>query len=277
MDIGKYFASKKQELSSNNSADGDIPKKVKETNVSASSDVSISNDDVFAGSLDDPNCKDILFNTLKNLDLRVKEIFNLAKQNQENHIKGKGQLTEITDGIKYINDQFTKYEEERKERDQEVKHLKEEISKMSNEMKDLKKEVDRQEQYSRRNCLLVHGVKEEQNEDTDKVVIKLIRDNLEEDISLEDLDRTHRIGSSRNSNGKTRPIIIKFARYNVRRRVFSNKKKLKGKPASITESLTKFRVEKLQEAREAYGRENVWRYDGRILFKEDGKIKYFYD
>ena len=46
MDIGKYFASKKQELSSNNSADGDIPKKVKETNVSASSDVSISNDDV---------------------------------------------------------------------------------------------------------------------------------------------------------------------------------------------------------------------------------------
>ena len=46
MDIGKYFASKKRELSSNNSADGDIPKKVKETNVSASSDVSISNDDV---------------------------------------------------------------------------------------------------------------------------------------------------------------------------------------------------------------------------------------
>ena len=240
MDIGKYFASKKRELSSNNSADGDIPKKVKETNVSASSDVSISNDDVFAGSLDDPNCKDILFNTLKNQDLRVKEIFNLAKQNQENHIKGEGQLTEITDGIKYINDQFTKYEEERKERDQEVKHLKEEISKMSNEMKDLKKEVDRQEQYSRRNCLLVHGVKEEQNEDTNKVVIKLIRDNLEEDISLENLDRTHRIGSSRNSNGKTRPIIIKFARYNVHRRVFSNNKKLKGKPASITESLTKF-------------------------------------
>ena len=65
MDIGKYFASKKRELSSNNSADGDIPKKVKETNVSASSDVSISNDDVFAGGLDDPNCEDILLNTLR--------------------------------------------------------------------------------------------------------------------------------------------------------------------------------------------------------------------
>ena len=116
MDIGKYFASKKRELSSNNSADGDIPKKVKETNVLASSDVSISNDDVFAGTLDDPNCKDILFNTLKNLDLRVKEIFNLAKQNQENHIKGEGQLTEITDRIKYINDQFTNTKKkERKE------------------------------------------------------------------------------------------------------------------------------------------------------------------
>ena len=228
-------------------------------------------------TLDDPNCKDILFNTLKSLDLRVKEIFNLATQNQENHIKGESQLTEITKGINYINEQFTKYEEERKERDQEVKNLKEEISRMSDEMKDLKKGVDRQEQYSRRNCLLVHGVEEEQNEDTDKIVIKLIRDTLEEDVSLEDLDRTHRIGSPRNSSGKTRPIIIKFARYNVRRRVFSNKKKLKGKPASITESLTKFRVEKLQEAREVYRRENVWTYDGRILYKDDGKIKVFYD
>ena len=29
------------------------------------------------------------------------------------------------------------------------------------------KTLDRQEQYSRRNCLLVHGVEEKNNEDTD--------------------------------------------------------------------------------------------------------------
>ena len=53
--------------------------------------------------------------------------------------------------------------------------------------------MDRQEQYSRRNCILIHGVKEEQNEDTDNVVVKLIKDNLEEDVDLTEFGRSHRI------------------------------------------------------------------------------------
>ena len=114
--------------------------------------------------------------------------------------------------------------------------------------------------------MLLHGVKESDNKDTDKIVVKLIEDDLGEEISVIDLNRTHRIGNSKNLNGKTRPIIVKFARYNVRKRIFGNKKKLKGKSVSITKSLTKFRVEKLQEAREAHGRENVWTYDGRNYY-----------
>ena len=35
--------------------------------------------------------------------------------------------------------------------------------------------VDRQEQYSRRNCILVYSVKKNQNEDTDKVVVNKIK------------------------------------------------------------------------------------------------------
>ena len=277
MDIEKYF-SKKRELSSNNSTDGDVPKKAREDlTQSASSDVSICNEDVFTGGLDNPECKEILFNCLKKLDLQVKEIFALSKQNQECQIKGESQLAEIRESMSLINEKFTKYEEERKQKEQEIKDLKKQISLMSNGLKDLEKKVDRQEQYSRRNCLLLHGVKEGDNEDTDKIVVKLTQDDLGEEIDVADLDRTHRIGNSKNLNGKTRPIIVKFARYNVRKRIFGNKKKLKGKPVSITESLTKFRVEKLQEARETHGRENVWTYDGRILYKEDSKIKVYYD
>ena len=49
IDIGKYF-SKKCELSSNNSTDGNISKKAKEeVIVSASSYISICNADVFSG------------------------------------------------------------------------------------------------------------------------------------------------------------------------------------------------------------------------------------
>lgn len=283
MDIGKYF-SKKRDLSSNNSNDGEVAKKVREdVQGSASSDVSICTDDVFNTALESPDCRDILYMTLKKLDLQMKEIHALSQENKNSNIKGESHLAEVAESISLMNEKFEdinkkfdNYEKERKEKEKEIKDLKEKVSILSNEKKDLEKIIDRQEQYSRRNCILIHGVKEEQNEDTDNVVVKIIKDNLEEDVPLTELDRSHRIGK-KNSNGKARPIIVKFARYNVRRKVFYSKKKLKGKNISITESLTKFRMEKLQEARELYDRKNVWTYDGRIMFKVNDEVEIFYE
>ena len=57
-----------------------------------------------------------------------------------------------------------------------------------------------------------------------------------------------------------------------------NKKCLKGKGRSITESLTAFRMQKLKNARD--GRFfNVWTVDGKIMFKnsENGKPNVYYD
>ena len=53
--------------------------------------------------------------------------------------------------------------------------------------------MERQEQYSRRNCILIHGLKEEMDESTDDRVLKLFRDELNEDVLSADLDKTHRI------------------------------------------------------------------------------------
>ena len=58
------------------------------------------------------------------------------------------------------------------------------------------------------------------------------------------------------------------------------KEKLKGKNISITENLTRYRTNVLNEAREKLVFKNVWTYDGRILFKDnnDGqKVKIYYD
>ena len=55
-----------------------------------------------------------------------------------------------------------------------------------------------------------------------------------------DLDRSHRIENSKTKN-KERLIIVKFVRHNLRHNIFKNKKLLKGKGVSITESLTKYR------------------------------------
>ena len=99
-------------------------------------------------------------------------------------------------------------------------------------------QVDKQPQYSRRNCLLFHGIKEEKDEDTDRIIINTVEEEMGIEILPIDLHRSHRIGNP-NSKKKERPIIVKFEGYNSRHNIFKNKKLLKGKGVSVTESLKK--------------------------------------
>ena len=98
---------------------------------------------------------------------------------------------------------------------------------------------------------------------------------MEEEIEKDEIDRLHRLNTPEN-NGKRRPIIIKFVRYNTRCGTF---KKLKGKSISVTEILTKKRMETLKKAREDHGFENVQSSEGKILYKdvsEEHKIKVYF-
>lgn len=127
-------------------------------------------------------------------------------------------------------------------------------------------EVDALEQYGRRNCLLIHGVAEQEDENTDTVFINTVSTSLGVVLDARDLDRSHRLGKPR-QDGRPRPIIAKFSRYNARASVFAQKKKLKGSSVMLTESLTRTRVIVLQEARKRYGNTNVWTLNGEIYAK----------
>ena len=48
--------------------------------------------------------------------------------------------------------------------------------------------VDRQEQYSRRNCLLVHRIVEETVQDRDEKIINTLQQSMDEKIKPEDID-----------------------------------------------------------------------------------------
>ena len=68
------------------------------------------------------------------------------------------------------------------------------MNSLSTRIEKLEKLQDQQEQYSRRNCLLVHGIAEEKEEITDKVIINTLNETLDLDITLRDLQTTHRVG-----------------------------------------------------------------------------------
>ena len=110
-----------------------------------------------------------------------------------------------------------------------------------------------QEQYSRRNCLFFFGVPEHPGEDTNHIISDICTNKLKVKVNPSDLDRSHRLGVKPDPKPdpttpgphkpKTRGIIVKFARYDVRAEVYRSKKKLKGSRTFISESLTSERLD----------------------------------
>ena len=86
----------------------------------------------------------------------------------------------------------------------------------------------------------------------------MIREEPGETVEKSDLDRMYRIGTFKEDKNKYKSIIVKFSRYNVRDKVFKNKKKINGKGYSITESLTALRMKNVAEVRNILGFTNVW-------------------
>lgn len=76
-----------------------------------------------------------------------------------------------------------------------------------------------------------------------------MKEKTGEEIKKVDLDWMHKLGAPKER--KVRPMIVKLAGDNTRR-VFRTKNRLKGKKDSITESLTKMRIETFKEACEGF-------------------------
>eukprot|EP00057_Strongylocentrotus_purpuratus_P032904 XP_789340.3 PREDICTED: uncharacterized protein LOC584387 [Strongylocentrotus purpuratus] len=136
---------------------------------------------------------------------------------------------------------------------------------MRKEIDELKEVNDDAEQYSRRTCLVISGVPERMNENTDSRIIQLCKEDLGVDIKMDDVERSHRLGQQKpQSDGSTKPrigttnyshtprnIIVKFNSYRTREQVYSARFKLKNLSDEnnhhvyINESLTKKRKELL--------------------------------
>ena len=105
---------------------------------------------------------------------------------------------------------FDEYEEERKKKDEQIKCLQKRVSFLEKKNGEIEQQIDRQEQCSRKNCLLIHGIEERRHGVTDKLVIQTIKSEMDLDIDVKDIDRTHRIGAK--TENKRRPTTVKFAK-----------------------------------------------------------------
>ena len=93
-----------------------------------------------------------MYDCLKNLDKKVNEIHLLSTTANDAQIKGTKQLKEVNDPIKFVNEKFEELEVDRKEKEREIAELKSAINSLNVRLDKADRALDRQEQYSRRNC-----------------------------------------------------------------------------------------------------------------------------
>ena len=118
--------------------------------------------------------------------------------------------------------------------------LQTQIASIERTQQSLTDEVDELEQYSRRNCLVFHGLPENSaaagNDNTTEVILK-VAGSLGVHLDAGSIDHSHRMGRTSPEYAGTRnprPVIVKFTSYEPRRAIFTSKRKLKGTHIVIT-------------------------------------------
>ena len=94
-----------------------------------------------------------------------------------------------------------------------------------NKIAELESRLEEQEQYYRRNCLLIHDIPSVEYENTDETAKEFFHSHLDIKLADYDLNRSHWLGNFKD-NG---PIIVKFTRHNIKQKIYLAKSKLKGK------------------------------------------------
>ena len=167
-----------------------------------------------------------------------------------------GCVTELSEAVKsfhLLNDRVSKLEDVNKVRDQVIHSLQSENANLKKSVSELRAKTDENEQKSRTQCLLIHGVLESDRENTDDICINIIKNQVGVAITIDNIEHSHRLGPRKNPRSNERPkpraIIMRFLNMRKRIEVYRNKSKLKGKRILITENLTKLRYNLFQEVK----------------------------
>ena len=159
---------------------------------------------------------------------------------------------------------------------EKIRLLSEENAQRKRRVEELEIKVDQTEPHSRRNCLRLCGIPETAGEAVDEKIIEMAT-ALESDISVNDIDRSHRLDKPRRSNGHTvkpRDIIMKFMSYRARQKLLKNKSKLRSKGFNnvfVNENLTAIRDNIFYETRKLARNkltDSTWTSDGTIIVKD---------
>lgn len=182
-------------------------------------------------------------------------------------------VADLEKTVKFVGDKFDEQAVELTEVRSSLSKMEKAHATLLGDFVKLRRQVDGNEQHSRNECLVVHGVAEQEEEvkrDHRKLFADTVTNNVGLELKSEELRRAHRLGPPR-QDGKPRPIIARFNDMYTRNKVYGSKRNLKGKKIVLTENLTARRLGIMNEGRDKYGNKNVWSQEGRIMANDGHK------
>ncbi|KAJ0182328.1 hypothetical protein K1T71_001697 [Dendrolimus kikuchii] len=140
------------------------------------------------------------------------------------------------------------------------------LQSLQDQMLKLSQSVDNLEMRSRRKILLLHGVPEEQQEDTADVIKNIVLTKFKlPDFKVDHISRCHRMGKYTATQSRPRPILFKLIDVSIRSKIWMAKTKLKGSGVTVSEFLTKYRHDLFMRVRQEFGVSKCWTRDGAIF------------
>jgi len=191
---------------------------------------------------------------------------------------------ELKASLSYQSHLIEKLAKENKDLNTQVEHLTKSLTECKLELKTTATQVealedkdDELEMYSRKHNLEIHGVPEDNDDDLDKVVMKLAN-ILGVEANEDDIDIVHRLPSRYKG---PRPIIVKFRSHKVKSQIYMARRNLRGitsfesslngaKAVYINENLTSTRRKLFAEIRKRAKLNNwynCWTTDGKIFVR----------
>ena len=128
---------------------------------------------------------------LKSIELQVKELFVFHKDTENSQIKGESQLDSLEGALELLSAKFDELEKDCTKKEKKVSELERKVDSLESKLED---SLDELEQYSYRNCLLLHGVQELEGKNMIDVIVK---EEMDIDIQEEDLNWAHHVGNSK--------------------------------------------------------------------------------
>ena len=124
------------------------------------------------------------------------------------------------------------------------------------------------EQYSRKYNLRFIGIEEQKDENCTDKIVEFCKNMLRIDMPVSTIDRAHRVG--RKTEGKSRPIIVKFMNYGSKLTVCMQRKLLRDTNFYINEDLTYINMKLFSHARKsAKNIKSSWFSDGKLLVRSE--------